>query len=149
MIAWPQTVSTLEVIRFLAAGWGLIVSLRGRSISRRHRPAPPSADDALTVRERAERQTLHLRLGLYESLQASFVLVHLLLLLNVVVNFFYESAPLEQVNVISSNLAQALIPLVLARASELVSAQIRAALGLRTVAGPAGEPEPPTRRRGR
>lgn len=131
----PDTVSALEVVRALVALFGLTVSWRGRILSREQRAAI-SADDTDDPHVRRERELRDDRMLLFERAQTAFCGVHLLLLANAVVNMGYPSAPIEQPNVLLSNVTQVMIPLMLARVSEFISIQMRTALRLHTVTGP-------------
>jgi hypothetical protein len=80
-------------------------------------------------------------LNLSITAQHSFLAVHVLLLVNVVVNFAYASAPIEQANVMTSNIAQILIPLILSRLSELMTNKFKATERDKNVMGEEPEAE--------
>lgn len=113
----PETISSGEMLRFLSAFAGLIVSWRGRSSALRAAKAllrpETHRDEAAWSRYEDDLDRAH-GAGLC---QLMYVGCHLLLLVNVVVNFAYASAPIEQSNVLTSNLAQGAIPLLLIVAS--------------------------------
>lgn len=136
----PATVSAWEVLRVLVALYGLRVSLAGRARARGEGRAQ-AGSEAYDLAGRRERLQRVARMRLYERLQTAFCLVHALLLVNALVNMAYPSAPIEQPNVMSSNLAQILIPLLLARGSELVSTQIAYVASLYQMTDDPGVPQ--------
>jgi hypothetical protein len=92
------------------------------------------SDDMHVRREREQRDA---RMGLYGEAQTGICAVHAMLLTNALIQMGYPSSgSLEAANVLFSNVIQVMIPLVLARVSELISAQIRTALRLQAVTGP-------------
>jgi hypothetical protein len=130
----PETVSALELVRAVVALFGLVVSWRGRSIARENAAAVSiePTDDSSVRRERSQRLR---RMHTTELAQTGFCLVHAMLLGNALINMGYLSQPIEQANVLMSNVTQVMIPLILARVSEQMSLQIRHAVDLRHVAG--------------
>lgn len=130
----PETVSTTEIIRLFVAAFGLRVSWSGRRTAQANLAAVPAdpTDDIHELREREQRAN---RMRLFMALQTGFVLVHALLLVNVLVNMAYPSAPIEQPNIMTSNLAQILIPLILSRLSELMTMKLDHAVSLHVVTG--------------
>lgn len=132
----PSTVSALEVIRALVALFGLCCSWAGRRLAREQRAliSVEPSDDAHVRREREQRDA---RMGLYGEAQTGICAVHAMLLMNALIQMGYPSSgSLEAANVLFSNVTQVMIPLVLARVSELISAQIKTALRLQAVTGP-------------
>jgi hypothetical protein len=134
-----ETVTSLELIRFVVACYGIRAAWRGRGTALLARQGI-DRDGMPGLHERSIRAQRSERMRLFETIQTGILLVHLLLLVNVLVNFCYASAPIEQPNVMSSNIAQILIPFVLIRVSEMVVVEMRTVASLRAVAG-----EPPTR----
>ena len=132
---FPETVSALEVIRALVAAFGLTISWSGRRLAREQR-ATISDEPATDPHVRREREQRDDRMLLFERIQSAFCFVHVLLLANALVNMGYPSAPIEQPNVLLSNVTQVMIPLALARVSEGISTQMRTALRLHAVTGP-------------
>lgn len=131
----PETVSGGEIIRALVALFGLSVSLRGRSLAREQRAeiaTEPSADPHVR-REREQRDD---RMLLNEQAQTTFCGVHAMLLANALIQMGYPSSPIEQPNVLLSNVVQTMIPWLLARVSEHMTLQMRTALRLNAVTGP-------------
>lgn len=131
----PETISTFEIARLIVAIMGIRAALLGRRIilsSAASIPTTPSGDPL----EIAQREQRRARMALFLAAQQAILLVHGLLLLNVLVNFGYGSAPIEQPNVMTSNLAQFLIPLILTRLSELVTLEMDAGGRIRTVIAP-------------
>jgi hypothetical protein len=132
----PETISALEVIRALVALFGLWCSWAGRRLANEQRAliSGEPSDDMHVRREREQRDA---RMGLYGEAQTGICTVHAMLLMNALIQMGYPSSgSLEAANVLFSNVIQVMIPLVLARVSELISAQIRTALRLQAVTGP-------------
>lgn len=138
----PETVSDLEIIRLLVALVGIYAALRGVGVAQQSIDDIPTdpTDDA---HERAAREQRHERMELFRLIQRSIFGVHGLLLVNVLVNFGYAPVSVVQPNVLTSNIAQILIPLILVRASEKISSEIRTVTRIRIVIGPRPTGEPP------
>lgn len=130
----PETISTLEVIRFAVAIAGLRAAWTGRVLVKRSLAAIPT-DPTDDIYERLQRQQRDGRMVLFEAIQFGIMLVHSLLLVNVLVNFGYPSGPIEQPNVMTSNVAQILIPIILTRLSEMLSLEMQAVVRLHAVVG--------------
>lgn len=135
MPATFETVSALEVVRAVVALFGLAVSMRGRALAMAQRMdiSDVPSDDSHVRREREQRDD---RMGLFTLIQTSISAVHAMLLGNALVQMAFPSPSIENLNVLVSNVTQVLIPLILARASEHVSLQMRTATRLHVVTGP-------------
>lgn len=131
----PATVSALEVVRALVAAFGLCVSWSGWALAKRRRAliSDAATDDAHVRRSREQQDG---RMALFTEAQRSFCLVHAMLLGNALIQMAYPSAPIEQFNVLMGNVTQVMIPLILARVSEAISAQMRTVARLDAVTGP-------------
>jgi hypothetical protein len=137
--------SALEIIRALVALFGLSVSWVGRRLASEQRAAISAepSDDPHVRREREQRDS---RMALYGSAQSGICAVHAMLLANALIQMAYPSSMSgEQFNALASNVTQVMIPMILARVSELLSAQIHAALALQAVTGPRAPEEPPVK----
>lgn len=130
----PETVSSLEVIRLIVAAFGMWKSWQGQAAAHANLkdvPSDPTADG----HERREREQRSSRMRLFAAIQGGFIAVHFLLLVNVVINMGYGGASIEQPNVMSSNVAQILIPMILTRLSEMMTMKLGHAVSLHVVAG--------------
>ena len=129
-----EGVSSFEVLRFLVAVFGLTVSWGGRARAREGRDAilPAALEDA-SVRRKQEQWAE--RMYLFERIQTGCIAIHAMFLANVIVNMGYVNPPIEQPNVLSSNVIQILIPLILARLSELITLKLEYARSLHVVTG--------------
>lgn len=130
-----MTASALEVVRAIVALFGLSVSLQGRAVAREQR-AGISVEPSADTHVRREREQRDDRMLLYEMTQSAFCAVHAMLLANALIQMGYPGAPLEQANVLFSNVTQVMIPLVLARVSEHITIKMRTAGRLNVVSGP-------------
>lgn len=130
----PETISSLEIIRLIVAAFGMWKSWQGRNAAHANLLTIPSepTDDGQERREREQRAA---RMQLFAAIQGGFIAVHFLLLANVVINMGYGSAGIEQPNVMSSNVAQILIPMILTRLSEMMTMKLCHAVSLHVVAG--------------
>lgn len=128
----PDTISALEVVRLVVALFGLTVSWRGRIKAREVR-AGISTEPTTDLRERHSREIVNRRMSVFESAQTGFCVIHATLAGNALANMGYPNPSIEQLNVLTSNVTQIMIPLILARVSELLTIQLVHALGLREI----------------
>ena len=118
----PETASWSELLRLGMAVVGLVVGLLGVRQVRSVKFRPPP--HLTPLRLRILREEWHSRMVFFMNLQLTVVGCHLLFLGNVWINLWYPSSPLEQPNVMSSNIMQIIVPALLIRASELVGARV-------------------------
>jgi hypothetical protein len=116
-----DTVSSLEIIRFLVGTAGAIVCARSRGNAESRLPQLRAVPLGETVRARFDRTQRLERIELVSRIQTILLVIHVGFAFNAGVNFFYPSSSLEQFNVMTSNVLQVLAPIGLIVVSELIT----------------------------
>lgn len=129
-----ETVTALEIIRFVVGLFGMRTCWAGRRDARRSRADIP-AEAGAGIHERAGRVQRLLRMDLVADIQYVLFWVHAGFTANAAINFWYPSAPYEQLNVMSSNLLQVLAPLGLIAVSHWLSGQMGTSTHIANIVG--------------
>jgi hypothetical protein len=124
----PETLLSLEVLRILISGVGIILTVHNRT-SAHARQAPLRAMPVVeSKREEEERRMRLTRAILSERIQTILLLLQIGFMVDAVVNGFSASAGAEQANVLTSNLLQIMTPLALIAISRMLAEQMQATI---------------------
>lgn len=135
----PDTVSSLEIIRFVISCAGALVCwLRGRATTQERLPILRAVPMNETRHSRIDRTQRIERLELVNNIQIILFLLHAGFAVNAAINAFYPSSGYEQLNVISSNTLQVLAPIALIVISEMLTAHVQKATAIQELVSETG-----------
>lgn len=136
-----ETVSSLEVIRLVIGAVGVLWTwTRWRRMQDLRPPLVAIAvTEAETPHLRAERVQRQRGLHVIELVQLLLFFVHGGFATNALVNLFYTSSSIEQLNVLTSNLLQVIAPLLLIAISVMLDGLVGEATRTAHVLGPKQE----------
>jgi S-adenosylmethionine:diacylglycerol 3-amino-3-carboxypropyl transferase len=122
----PETLSSFEVLRIIVSLFGMFIGLRGRHNAHERQVPLRVAPIGETPVHQEERRMKIERAKLVEFVQTILCIIHVGFVVNGVVNGFYPSAGLEQLNVLTSNIQQVMAPLGMILISMRIDTQIEA-----------------------